>query len=172
MKGFAGLWWRADGKTPAIAFDNMQSRKIAGDTDWKEYDITLEIPEETVGIVFGALLAGSGKAWFDGLRVEIDGKPFDPAGRLDLGFEASELKDFRTGGARYAVVQDDATVKEGKKSLRMESKAGASKDLGPTAKACGDIVDRNVGHPQVLPVCRAANAGHPLTSQGEGGGRR
>ena len=34
-RGYAGLWWRVDGKTAVLAFDNMQNRGGRGTTDWK-----------------------------------------------------------------------------------------------------------------------------------------
>jgi erythromycin esterase-like protein len=48
LEGFAGLWWRADGPNGVLAFDNMQTRAAKGTTDWKRYEIVLEIPRETV----------------------------------------------------------------------------------------------------------------------------
>lgn len=120
-RDFAGLWWRADGKEGVLAFDNMQSSQIRGDTDWKRHEIVLDIPEQTVNINFGALLTGDGKAWFDDLQVEIDGRLFDPSGRFDLSFESGGTKGFFTSGAGYTVTIDEGVAKAGKKSLRMES---------------------------------------------------
>jgi hypothetical protein len=40
-------------------------------------------------INFGALLTGDGSAWFDGLTVELDGKPYAGDGLIDLDFEES-----------------------------------------------------------------------------------
>lgn len=73
--GYAGLWVRID---PGIGFDNMSDRGITGTTDWKEYEITLQLnPEKTDNIVFGGLLVGNGKMWLDNLQVSIDGKDLD-----------------------------------------------------------------------------------------------
>jgi C-terminal processing protease CtpA/Prc len=73
--GYAGLWMRID---PAIAFDNMNSNGITGTTDWKKYEITLDMnPEKTKQIVFGGLLVGKGKMWLDNLAISIDGKNID-----------------------------------------------------------------------------------------------
>ena len=70
--GWAGLWMRID---PQIAFDNMQKKGITGTSDWKKYEITLEMnPSKTKQIVIGGLLVGKGKMWMDGLHVSIDGK--------------------------------------------------------------------------------------------------
>ena len=74
--GFAGLWWRVDGKERKIlAFDNMNGRGPKETTAWKEYVIELEVPGEAENINFGVLLTGTGKAWFDSLRIDLYGKP-------------------------------------------------------------------------------------------------
>ena len=39
--GYAGLWMRIDGEQGAIAFDNMESRGVKGNSEWKEYSIRL-----------------------------------------------------------------------------------------------------------------------------------
>src|SRR5215813_14003129 len=70
--GFAGLWWRVDGApgTGSLAFDNMQNRGVTGTTDWQHYTIELPVAAEARNINFGALLTGTGSAWFDGFTVE------------------------------------------------------------------------------------------------------
>jgi hypothetical protein len=45
VKGWAGLWFRADKDRKPVAFDNMARRAPRGTTPWKEYVIELEIPE-------------------------------------------------------------------------------------------------------------------------------
>ncbi|WP_428331087.1 S41 family peptidase [Mucilaginibacter sp.] len=73
--GYAGLWLRIDG-TPA--FDNMQSRGVTGNTDWKEYSIELPYDSaKAINIHAGALLSGDGKLWADNFRLYINGKPIE-----------------------------------------------------------------------------------------------
>ncbi len=75
--GYAGLWWRVDGPgRKMLAFDNMAGRGVTGTTDWQEYVIELDVAVEVININFGAILPGSGKAWFDELRIELDGEPY------------------------------------------------------------------------------------------------
>jgi C-terminal processing protease CtpA/Prc len=70
--GYAGLWMRID---PSVAFDNMKENGVKGTTDWKKYEISLDMdPDKTKKIVMGGLLVGKGKAWFDHFTVSIDGK--------------------------------------------------------------------------------------------------
>lgn len=116
--GFAGLWWRVDGPSGTLAFDNMQSRGVKGTTDWRQYSIELAVPENAKNINFGALFPGAGSAWFDDLQVEVDGKPFsDP--QLDFGFESATPQGFYTGGAGYRITLDREIFHSGKQSLLM-----------------------------------------------------
>jgi len=67
------LWMRLDGAGRTLGFDNMGHRPVKGTTDWHEYKITLDVPESTVNIVFGALVLGKGQAWIDDFRFEVVG---------------------------------------------------------------------------------------------------
>jgi hypothetical protein len=75
VRGWAGLWMRVDGSDgETLRFDNMASpvdRSIAGTTDWAQYEIVLDIPEEAVTICLGFLLHGSGTVWADDLDLEF-----------------------------------------------------------------------------------------------------
>ncbi len=126
-KGYAGLWWRNDGRpdvngrpTPA-GFDNMHDRGAKGTSDWKQYQIELDIPKDIVNINFGLLFpasGGEGTAWFDDLRIELDGKAYETAA-FDLDFETPRPKGFYLGGSGYQVQVDDYVYHGGKHSLRM-----------------------------------------------------
>jgi hypothetical protein len=73
VTGWAGLWMRVDGDGKAhevLAFDNMQGRPIEGTTDWKHYEIVLDVAEESKAIAFGVLLSGEGQVWIDDLKFE------------------------------------------------------------------------------------------------------
>ena len=69
----AGLWLRVDesGEKKPLAFDNMLDRPIKGTTEWKKYEIVLDIPANASNLAYGALLAGRGQIWFDDLKFEI-----------------------------------------------------------------------------------------------------
>lgn len=67
----AGFWVRVDGETRSLAFDNMQAdRPVTGTTNWTEYSVVLDVPQESVGIHFGCLLIGEGQMWIDDLKFE------------------------------------------------------------------------------------------------------
>lgn len=69
----AGLWMRVDGKNRLLGFDNMMNRPVKGTTDWRPYQVTLDVPPEAVNVVFGVLIGGEGTVWADDLTVEIVG---------------------------------------------------------------------------------------------------
>lgn len=73
VNGWAGLWFRVDGKETgkSLAFDNMYNRNISGTTDWKQYEIVLDVPAEATRLAYGALLSGTGTIWFDDIKFEI-----------------------------------------------------------------------------------------------------
>jgi hypothetical protein len=64
--GWAGVWMRVDGPAgQMLSFDNMQGRPIQGTTDWRQYDVVLDVPQEAIGLAFGVLLSGPGRVWMD-----------------------------------------------------------------------------------------------------------
>ena len=133
VTGVAGLWWRVDGSSGVLAFDNMQDRGAKGTTDWKRYEIELPVAADAKNINFGALLIGGGSAWFDGLAVEVDGIPYSDQGVFDLDFESATPKGFYTGGTGYEVRLVSDSYHSGKQSLLM-------KHLTPSA-AAGETAD-------------------------------
>ena len=69
------LWMRLDSeKGTMLGFDNMANRAVKGTTEWKRYEITLDVPEDAVYIAFGNLIAGKGEAWVDDFQFEVVGK--------------------------------------------------------------------------------------------------
>lgn len=108
--GYAGLWMRID---PDIAFDNMSNRGITGTTDWKKYEITLNLnPDRTTQIVIGGLLVGKGKMWISNLKVTIDGKDIQ---ELELRpakeYPASKDKEFDSGSGISEIPVNAGSVK-------------------------------------------------------------
>jgi hypothetical protein len=74
---WASFWFRVDqanSNTP-LSFDNMkdgkEDRTIKGTTDWKKYEIVLDVPEKASNIAFGVMLGGTGQVWFDNIKFEI-----------------------------------------------------------------------------------------------------
>jgi hypothetical protein len=68
---WAGLWMRIDGEgKSSLAFDNMESRAIRGSTDWKSYEVVLDVPKEATLVAFGVLVSGTGTLWIDDVKLE------------------------------------------------------------------------------------------------------
>ncbi len=131
-RGFAGLWWRVDGPSGVLAFDNMQARDVAGTTEWTKFTIELPVDASAKNINFGALLPGDGTAWFDDLTIELDGEPYTETDGFDLGFESPSPRGFFTGGQGYRVQLDTTVAHSGKQSLRMQYvSAGDSASTAP-----------------------------------------
>jgi hypothetical protein len=73
-EGWTGLWVRIDGKEKTgLAFDNMMGRPVKGTTEWKKYDVVLDVPAEAEEIFFGYLVAGKGRGWVDDITFEVVG---------------------------------------------------------------------------------------------------
>ncbi len=72
VKSSAGLWFRVDGeRSEMLSFDNMQDRPIKGTTDWKKYEIVLDVPKGAINLAYGVLLDGTGQVWFTNVSFEI-----------------------------------------------------------------------------------------------------
>jgi len=143
--GYAGLWWRVDGQSGVLAFDNMGTRGVTGTTDWKKYEIDLPVAADAKDIAFGALHPGNGTAWFDGLSVDIDGKPWENDGTLDLDFEFPAPHGFYIGGTGYQVQTDTSVFHSGDQSLRMKF-VGAPPPPGADPKAVIAAWEQVVSH--------------------------
>ena len=135
-RGYAGLWWRVDGKNgQVLAFDNMQNRGAKGKTDWQRYEIELPIAADAANIYFGALHTGDGQAWFDDLTVELDGVPYVDKSQFDLGFDSSSPRGFSTHGNGYEFFLDHRTFHTGGQSLQMRYVG-----TGPAARAAWKVI--------------------------------
>ena len=73
VTGWAGFWLRVDqaGSQQFLSFDNMQDRPIKGTTDWRKYEIVLDVPSEASNIAFGALMSKTGQIWIDDVNFEV-----------------------------------------------------------------------------------------------------
>ena len=96
LQTWAGLWMRVDQGSSTVAFDNMQNRAINGTTDWQDYSVVLNVPQEATDIAFGVLVEKSGAVWLSNVRFETVGDdvqvtgsttPKPPDGPTNLGFE-------------------------------------------------------------------------------------
>jgi hypothetical protein len=71
VRHWCGLWMRVDGTNSAVlAFDNMKSRPISGTSDWRRYEVVLDVAREATNIAFGLLHNGPGTVWLDDVALE------------------------------------------------------------------------------------------------------
>ncbi len=69
--GYAGLWIRLDATDRDVLYlDNMAGRGATGTSDWAAFSITAAVGDDADRIVLGALMPGSGTAWYDALAIE------------------------------------------------------------------------------------------------------
>lgn len=76
VEAWAGFFLRADveDENKPVTFDNMHDMHVVGNTNWKEYNIELDVPVNASKIVFGARLHGAGTIWFDNVQLQIIGE--------------------------------------------------------------------------------------------------
>jgi hypothetical protein len=77
------LFMRVDGPRPENGgptkvlgfYNNAQNDAIGGTTEWKRYEVVLDVPAESREVCFGFLLAGGkGEAWADGFTLQPVGR--------------------------------------------------------------------------------------------------
>lgn len=137
---WAGLWLRVDGAGGQIlSFDNMQGRPITGTRDWQEYEIVLDVPQDSTSIAFGVLLSGKGQVWLNGLRFDVLGSnvPTTDANTLpdrlrNLDFESGTAAWFLAGDQPhdYRIGGDTAVVHEGAASASLRSEGASHGGFG------------------------------------------
>lgn len=87
--GYAAIWLRVDGPTSILSLNNMSEFAVRGTTDWRRYEYELTVNSAGRQIIFGTFLAGTGTAWFDDLRIEVEGQAL-PQGAAPVIGEPSE----------------------------------------------------------------------------------
>jgi len=98
-QGGGHLWLRIDGQErgQTLGFDNMNNRPVKGTTDWQEASVVLDVPAGASALAYGFFVAGGGKMWVNGQRIEEVGsdvpstnmvtKPALPKAPSNLGFD-------------------------------------------------------------------------------------
>lgn len=96
--GTGQLWIRIDGDWESASkqsgcFDNMDDRPIRGTTDWKKYDLVVQLPPKSTGIAFGLMLVGKGQLWIDDVSLEVVSTDVPLTGRYvtDSGYASSPM---------------------------------------------------------------------------------
>jgi erythromycin esterase len=71
IKRSAGLWMRVDGANDYLRLDDMHKRPITGTSNWMRYAIVLDVPKNSLQIIFGLHFSGQGKVWIDDVQLEV-----------------------------------------------------------------------------------------------------
>ena len=107
--GYAGLWMQIK---PSVGFDNMRDRGVKGTTDWKRYEVELDLKSNVAtSISFGGILSGKGKMWIDNLQITIDGLPLSKTPLKKLP-PAKKDKEFDKG-SRVSIGKLDEKLTSG-----------------------------------------------------------
>lgn len=82
VTSWSGMWMRVDGEnSKVLSFDNMKSRKITGTTNWKRYEVVLNVPKNSRNLAYGVLLSGNGIVKIDDFKFEIVDKKTPVTGK-------------------------------------------------------------------------------------------
>jgi hypothetical protein len=75
VTGYAGFLLTVDGTSVSA---DMHQQRVHGTTNWTEYSLSLPYSSKgAINVTVSALLKGEGKAWFDDLRLYVDGVPIE-----------------------------------------------------------------------------------------------
>ncbi len=104
---WAGLWFRVDVDSVGVSFDNMhdgiKNISVKGTTDWKKYEIVLDVPSNATLISYGALLSGTGQIWFDNLKIEVVDKTVETTG-------ISKACDIQNGKKHEGLITEPSNI--------------------------------------------------------------
>ncbi len=146
-KGEANLWFRVDDHGKVAAFQNLKTAAPKGTSDWQHFSLEIPVVATANNINFGMLLSGPGKAWFDDLALEIDGKPYSNP-TFDFSFESPALKGFLgTAQAFYRIAIDKNVFHNGAQSLLMERTSPMPDPAGVDSREAAAVAwDKVVGY--------------------------
>lgn len=78
----ANLWMQVTGSDLRVLNDDrMKDRSVLGTSDWKKYEIVLDVPTDSRIIILGVSLSGKGRIWIDDLRFEAVSKDIPSTGQ-------------------------------------------------------------------------------------------
>jgi len=83
VEQWAGIWVQVAKETDEkpLCFDNMADRPIVGITDWKMYELVVDVPWEAKVILIGGIINGVGTLWMDDFSIEVVDRNTPTTGR-------------------------------------------------------------------------------------------
>jgi hypothetical protein len=135
VKSHAELWLTPAEYLPKFGrFDGSLNRQITGTTGWERYEITQDVPPDSMSISFGLRLVGQGKVWIDEARLEVvgpDAPVLTTRSLANPGFE-SGFDGWDVSGRSDSVKLATSVFHSGGTSMRLEgSKSQPSKLMPP-----------------------------------------
>jgi C-terminal processing protease CtpA/Prc len=109
--GFVGLLIRIDKDGQSVGFDNMQSQKLQGTSEWKKHTVTIDFKENADEIYVAGILVGKGKAWFDNFKVTIDGKPIESLKPIEKELSIVDKDNEFDEGSKFELTKLDEIQK-------------------------------------------------------------
>jgi len=95
IANYVGLFIRADGDSTDqdLAFINsaMADNLITESFDWKEHSLTINVPNETVTLVYGLYMDGAGEIWMDNVQLAVVGEAQLPVTQETLNLSPKNL---------------------------------------------------------------------------------
>ncbi len=158
VSGFAGGWWQCERPTGAGVYVDMESQQIKGTTDWKRYELVVDVPPNAFEVSFGFMLVGEGSAWFDDIEIEIDGKKFEDASKYSFDFENDAVRYLAGGAPDYTMKRVETVAHSGKKSLEMRSRpknetiVDAAQVRQHAVELMAELIDRRADLVKTLPA--------------------
>jgi hypothetical protein len=113
--GMMLLAYDANGDSLLVA-DTTCDRPIHGTTDWQNYQIVADIPQETTKIVLGPRLFCTGEIWADDFTVEVVGNDVPVT-------EADDWQIFSPMAERYTAAVDPAIQHDGNPAICLQAKS-------------------------------------------------
>lgn len=102
--GFVGLLIRIDQDGQSVGFDNMQSQKLQGTSEWKKHKVTIDFKENADEIYVAGIIVGKGKAWFDNFKVTIDGKPIESLKTIEKKLSIVDKDNEFDSGSKFEIL--------------------------------------------------------------------
>ena len=76
VSGVAGLFLRtygAGGRQSVVDLSRVQGMTVTGASDWRKYDVVMDVPGDSYAISYGLSITGEGEVWLDAFTVEVVG---------------------------------------------------------------------------------------------------
>ena len=103
--GFVGLLIRMDKDGQSVGFDNMESQKLQGTSEWKKHKVTIDFKENADHIFVAGIIVGKGRAWFDNFKVTIDGKPIESLKPIERALSIVDKDNEFDGGSKFELTK-------------------------------------------------------------------